>query len=235
MTNDGAGSLLFRLNEQLAMVGMEILGSFRVRRDEINFSEDEEFFLGIMVASTKRMWPHFRGSSQFCDGISDPLERWSRQVLGEVAGKFGARLVLPFERPFAPFQTWAKRATGMKQTPLGLLIHRQYGLWFALRGVLFLSVNVKNQQLHKLIQATGDVVHLCESCEGKPCLSACPVDAFQEGRLDTDACFSHIDLSAAPDCGKHGCAARAACPGGEGYEYCPEQVRFHMAAFRKGP
>src|SRR4029079_14149017 len=117
-------------------------------------------------------WPHFlkwRGA-QPAD-LEDPLYSWSREVIGAVAEKFEARAVSPSDRPYLPFQQWAMRAEGLKPSPLGLLIHPQYGLWQAFRGALLFRQSMAFAPL----QENG---HPCDVCASKPCLSACPVDAF---------------------------------------------------------
>lgn len=82
-----------------------------------------------------RFWPHFRAwLADQSSGLPDPLDAWSRQVLEAVALSSGARVVMPNERPFQPFQQWAKRAEGLNASPLGILIHPEFGLWHAYRG-----------------------------------------------------------------------------------------------------
>jgi len=221
------------LNKHLAGLGMEILGVFEPQARELVAGENGNISTGVMIMSTGAMWSRFSASSQYNDGKPDPLERWSGQALGEIAQRFGAKLVLPFERPYVPFQTWEKRAADLETSPLGLLIHPEYGLWFALRGVLFFPVKVKNQLVHNLIQLPAEKGLTCKSCIDKPCLDACPVDAFSSGNLDVDACYRHLDSDKDPQCMTKGCAARGSCPAGTGHEYCGRQVRFHMAAYRK--
>ncbi len=70
-----------------------------------------------------------------------------------------------------------------------------------------------------------------ESCADKPCLSACPVDAFAPGTYDVGACKAHIARPAGADCLALGCRARRDCPVGTAYRYLPEHAEFHMRAF----
>src|SRR6185312_11105495 len=56
-------------------------------------------------------WPVFAASREAGDGAPDPLDRWSRRVLGGLAAAFGAVPLFPFGGPpFLPFQRWAQRA-----------------------------------------------------------------------------------------------------------------------------
>ena len=70
-------------------------------------------------------WPHFlrwrRSASR--QTLPDPLDTWSREVIGAVAQQFGARAVSPSDTPYLPFQQWAMRAEGLKPSPLGILMH----------------------------------------------------------------------------------------------------------------
>ena len=73
----------------------------------------------------------------------------------------------------------------------------------------------------------------CDSCSDRPCLSACPVDAFRDGVYDVAACARHLRTEAGADCVEEGCRVRRACPVGVGYAYEPLQAAFHMKAFLK--
>lgn len=225
------------LNMRLGETGMEILGAFHLDRDEaLRFAGSEHEIIGLMIASCGQdMWQVFRASAQFGDRLPEPLDRWTKKVLEDIALESGAGLVLPFDRPYPPFQSWAKRASGICNSPLGVLIHPQYGLWFGLRGVLLVKVIVENQQLDKLIQQTKYIESPCDRCIEKPCLSSCPVNAFGDSSLNVKVCYSHLDevtiSKAEPDCLDDGCAARAACPVGVKHKYCAEQLRFHMKSY----
>ena len=62
------------------------------------------------------------------DGRADPLDRWSRRVVDALAAALGARALYPFDGPpHWPFQRWARRAEAVHVSPLGLLIHPDYG------------------------------------------------------------------------------------------------------------
>lgn len=225
-----AQSKLKVFNRALEDLGMELLGGFELNGDEGNFGDPG---LGLMITNSgARMWPYFIASDEYKDDKSDPLDRWCKRVLATAAFEIEAKLISPNDRPFQPFQLWAKQAANLKQSPLGLLIHPKYGLWFGLRGALILPVNAENQALHKLIQQETTRKNICEKCIAKPCLSTCPVKAFSVDRLDVESCFSHIDSGGVPDCKRLGCVARAACPEGRGYAYGAEQLGFHMRSFR---
>jgi len=171
------------------------------------------------------IWPHFSSWRKRQEaGLANPLDAWSREVIGDVATDVGARALFPFDKPYWPFQQWAMRAEGLKASPLGMLIHPRYGLWHAYRGALVFDEAF-------VFGPAPMSQHPCDSCDGKPCLTACPVGAFSQSGYDVAACRSHLDSGMQPDCMTLGCRARDACPVGNEWRYGDDQVRFHMAAF----
>ena len=74
----------------------------------------------------------------------------------------------------------------------------------------------------------------CASCADRPCLRACPVGAFANGRFDDARCAAHLESGAGDACFRSGCLARAACPVGRALRYPPAQARFHLTAFLRG-
>lgn len=157
-------------------------------------------------------------------GLPNPLDSWSRMVLETIAETVGARVVMPNDRPFAPFQKWAMRADALTASPLGLLIHPRYGLWHAFRGALLFEVEVS-------IQRPVTQNHPCDLCVGKPCLNACPVGAFSPQGFAYDRCVAHVRSEAGGRCRSSGCLARNACPVGTPYRYPSEVQLFHQKAF----
>ena len=160
------------------------------------------------------------------DHISDSLDTWSKEVIGGIAKAHGGEAIFPSDKPYQPFQRWAMAATGMKSSPLGILIHPLYGLWHAYRGAIVFDGVTQNQPVEKLS-------HPCDTCVEKPCLSACPVSAFSDGGYAVERCRSHMKSDAGQACLTGGCLARRACPVGKAFEYMPEQMQFHMSAFVK--
>ena len=155
-----------------------------ILRGGFNFNADESAPHGPSGAPARSVllvgqagsapWPHFlRWRETQSAELKNPLDTWSRQILGAVAQEFGARVVSPSDRPYLPFQQWATRAEGLKPSPLGILMHPEYGLWHAYRGALLFETAIS-------IQLPEKPIHLCDLCVGKPCLKACPVGAHSE-------------------------------------------------------
>ena len=155
------------------------------------------------------------------------LDRWTRATIDPIADAFGCRAVYPFEGPpYFPFQAWAMRCDDVHSSPLGILIHRRYGLWHAYRAALLFEA-----RLGLAAFTPGDSP--CDTCADKPCLSTCPVNAFGPDGYDVAACAAHLRTPEGDDCMARGCRARRACPVGIQFTYSPDQARFHMDAFER--
>jgi len=206
-----------------------------ILRDGFNFDEGEEAPAGRAGIPARSLllvgqaggapWPNFlKWLEGQPEGLEDPLDTWAREVIGAVAERFGARAVSPSDRPWLPFQQWAMRAEGLKPSPLGILMHPRYGLWHAYRGALLFDVEIT-------VEAPREVIHLCDRCDGKPCLKSCPVGAYSERGFDHRGCLTHVRGSNGEPCRTQGCLDRNACPYGTEYRYSPDEQAFHMAAF----
>lgn len=171
------------------------------------------------------MWRAFSASPQATDGQPHPLNRWTRAHVDAIAQAAGGLALYPFDAtPAWPFQRWAARAEPVFPSPLGLLIHPQYGLWHAYRAAILVAPVLR-------LPAPAPSASPCATCADRPCLSACPVGAFSPKGYDVPVCASHLALPADQDCLGGGCLARRACPVGVGYAQAPEQNAFHMKAF----
>jgi len=156
---------------------------------------------------------------------AEPLDRWSARVLGTVARRFAATALQPNDGPpYLPFQRWAARADPVHRSPLGLLIHPDFGLWHAYRGALLFAECLALPPLDERPSP-------CDSCSDRPCLAACPVSAFTAAGYDDAGCAAHLASGRGESCFASGCLARAACPVGRGHRYLADQARFHLEAF----
>jgi len=170
------------------------------------------------------IWSDFSAWRVAHADIEDPLDAWSMATIRPIAAVVGATAWFPSEKPWQPFQRWAMRAEGLKASPLGVLIHPQYGLWHGYRGAIGFA-----DRLGEATAPSSD--HPCDDCVAKPCLQPCPVAAVKPASFDVVACRSHLRSPVGQaGCMQEGCLARNACPVGAEYQYSREQLRFHMAA-----
>lgn len=176
----------------------------------------------LIGADGDRMWEVFHRSAEASDGAADPLDRWSRRVIGSVAAQIGAEALFPFGGPpWQPFIRWAALGEAARVSPVVMQVSPSRGLWASYRGALALQ-----ERLNLPDWPSHDPCHGCPA----PCLSACPVDAFADGRYDVAACTAHVASPAGTAC-RSGCLVRRACPAGVAAEPPELQRRFHMDAF----
>jgi hypothetical protein len=139
------------------------------------------------------------------------------------AAAVGATAVDPMRPPHVPIQRWARRAEAVHPSPLGLQIHPRYGLWHVYRGALLLADRIA-------LPAPEVGPSPCDTCRTKPCLRACPVDAFRPDGFRMGACADHVEGERGGACRRLGCLARRACPVGRGWRYPDAACAYHMRA-----
>ncbi len=199
------------------------IGGFHVQESDRTPGDAKTILLAI--GALPEMWSVFRRSRESKDGDASPLDRWSARVLRSVASEMDAETAFPFDGPpYWPFLDWSRKAEPLWPSPIGLHIHSTYGMWFSCRGAI---VSAK----HLDLPARDGRGRPCDHCPRQPCRSACPVDAFSEGRYDVERCARHVASPAGIECRRHGCLVRRSCP--VGTEFAQESARaaFHMDAF----
>ena len=169
-------------------------------------------------------WPRFTASPEFNDGQPDPMDRWSERVIGVMATEIEAEPLFPFGGPpYQPFIAWAQRSGRAWQSPAGLLVHDRAGLMVSYRGALALPERLNLPPLPACP---------CDSCNDKPCLTACPVNALSAASgYDVAGCHTYLGSVAGGDCMASGCQARRACPVSQSYARLAARSAFHMNAF----
>jgi hypothetical protein len=216
--------VLSKIEQLLQQAGLTPRGAFHPRaEDRVPPLRDGAPARTVVLAGNAgpRMWQAFNAARAVGDLT---LDAWSGRLLNELAEQLGACAVFPFQRPYPPFQRWAVRAEACHPSPLGLLIHPEYGLWHGYRGALLLAFEME-------LPPPDGRASPCASCADRPCLRACPAGAFDGAAYDVPACVRHLTAIPQPACMDAGCLARLACPVGRAYCYAPEQARFHMRAF----
>jgi ferredoxin len=178
----------------------------------------------VLLGMSRDGWGRFTAAPEFADGARDPLDRWSTRVVGELAAALGAMPLFPFGGPpYQPFLRWATASGRMWPSALGMSLHDEHGVWMSFRGALGFAA------LDGIEPAAG--TRPCDTCAMKPCLKACPVDAFDGERYDVAACAAHVGSREGAACRERGCLARRACWIGQDHVPEPERAAFHMAAF----
>lgn len=187
------------------------------------FHEDRDTILMVGPDEPAGFWDHFRASPEARDQQPDALDRWSRRVLSKAATELGAGVRFPFGGPpYDPFYTWAIRTGRVHESPIKLLVHDKAGLWVSFRGAL-------------VVPATLDLPPAppspCDSCQAKPCLTACPAGVLDAQGYDVPGCKTFLTSAKGQKCMEFGCQARRICPVSIAWDRRPEQSAFHMEAF----
>jgi len=216
-----------QLTKRASDEGLAVRGGFHPQSDDLrtllpHFPSAETVVLLGLTGSDQ--WRRFESSRELLDGLPDPLDRWSRRIIGGLAREFDGRDFYPTGTPAISFQRLATRCEPVHSSPIGILIHPRWGLWHAYRGALVFERRLE-------LPPPEAKPSPCISCASRPCLDACPVSAFTPHGFDSERCIRHVESEAGVECRERGCLARRACPVAPDAQYLPAQSRFHMAAF----
>jgi hypothetical protein len=222
-----AGNTLERLSPAFNGTGLALRGAFHPSPEDAAppFADGSPIQTLVLLGWTgSDQWPVFAASPEARDDLPDPLNRWTKRLIDGMAAELGATAFYPFGGPpWHDFQSWALKVEPVHRSPIGLLIHPEWGLWHSYRGALGF------RELMELSPRSSGP-HPCEQCVDRPCLSACPVSAFAPDRpYDYGACLQYLETEG-EDCRTRSCLARRACPIGADKRYCEPQASFHMRA-----
>lgn len=199
---------------------LEILGGFNCA-DDMALPKGTQTLL-LLGPAEPGFWAYFQAQAEW-DGAADPVDRWSRRVIGRLACELGAKALFPFGGPpYQPFFQWALRTGRFWQSPVRLLVHDSQGLMVSFRGALALKERIE----------VPEGVAPCQGC-AQPCLAACPVGALGAAGYDVPGCHAFLAGPAGANCMETGCGVRRACPASQSYARLPEQSTYHMGQFHK--
>ena len=222
MQHEVNGPAVAGLAERLAEERLEVLGGFAVAGDEAGFPPGTRTLL-LLGPAEPGFWAHLTSAPEW-DGAPDPVDRWSRRVIGRIACDLGAKALFPFGGPpWHPFYQWALRTGRAWDSPVRLLVHAGQGLMVSFRGAL---------ALREAVPVPPPVAKPCDTCPA-PCLSACPAGALGAAGYDVPACHAFLDRPVGAECMTGGCLVRRACPLSQSYARLPEQSAYHMGKFHK--
>jgi epoxyqueuosine reductase len=206
------GSLRRPLSDQGLFVSGVVSGGPSVAENIgsiLLISPDEPEFWSILITS-----------KEWLDEKPHPIDRWSARVISGLANLVDGSVYLPSDGPdYPPFISWALSSGQFWVSPVGLLVHKERGLFASFRGAIAIKEHVSVD--------TG--VSPCDSCH-RPCLRACPVSALAAEEYDTSACHDYLDTVAGRECMDQGCSVRRSCPIGQGRR-TDAQSAYHMKMF----
>lgn len=170
-------------------------------------------------------WVHLTSQPEWQDGMPDPVDRWSRRVIGQLACSLSGKAHFPFGGPpHRPFYQWALRSGRAWASPVTLLVHDRAGLLVSYRGAI---------ALREKLDLPAPQPNPCDSCISQPCRTACPATALTPSGYDVGACRSFLDQPEGEDCISSGCIARRACPLSQAYGRLPIHSAYHMRQFHR--
>jgi hypothetical protein len=146
----------------------------------------------------------------------DPLDSYTKEIVQRLMSQCmpdALGVYFPFEPPFLPFIQMA-RAGGLGElSPLGILVHQEYGPWFALRACIALSDEAPSVE---------PAASACEACAA-PCVDACPARAVRREGFSVSSCGTARLYGPC----ENRCVAREACPVGVSWRYTEDAIYFH--------
>lgn len=216
-------TILRTIQQSLHRNGLRVCGAFPIAADD-----DLPLPRGsvILVGQITEGWAQFAASAEYSDGQANPLDRYSQRICQTIADDYQGQVIMPSDGPpFYPFQRWAQRAEAVTPSMIGLLLHPEFGLWHAYRAAIVLPQQLSGSTVNKT-----QPENTCQTCH-RPCLSACPVQAFSLNGYDVVACKTYLKTLNDAPCHTQGCLARTACPVGKAHEYQPRHKHFLMRAF----
>ena len=209
------------LTARLAAERLEVLGGYHPAEGEDGFPAGTRTLL-LLGPLEPGFWAHLMAQPEW--GDPDPVDRWSRRVIGRIACDLGAKALFPFGGPpYHPFYQWALRTGRVWDSPVRLLVHAGQGLMVSFRGALALK---------EVAEGPPPLAKPCEPCAA-PCLTACPARALTGAGYDVPGCHAWLDRPEGAVCLSGGCLVRRACPVSQSYARLPEQSAYHMGQFHR--
>ena len=215
MIHDG---VLRRINEAISSQGLMLMGTLPHPDDALRSI--------ALVGADTGFWQVFTHAPEYRDKKDDPIDRWSKRIIGALADALGAMSAFPSDGPpYAPFIAWAKSTGRFWSSPTGMLVHDRAGLMISIRGALILP---ESSEVATPAQSP------CTACATQPCVTACPVHALSgTHRYDVPVCKAYLgSAEGQSSCMQRGCAVRTVCPVSMAFNRPDAQSAFHMRAFK---
>jgi hypothetical protein len=236
-------TFITRLHERLAPQGFNVIGAADVARYDAAVPPRHAVGTRVPDARTvvvignggAALWEVFRRHCEDDPSAArqpEPLDAFTRSVVMDAVGSPGLdlgeppRVAFPFEdEPLALSFVHLAECAGLgRRSLVGVLVHPEFGPWFALRAALLLPFALDAPR-------PADGFDPCPGCVERPCIAACPGGAVGPGGWDVPRCAGHR-LSGVGDGCDAGCHARIACVLAPEHRYPPEALAFHQTAAR---
>ncbi len=189
----------------------------------------------LFAAGGRQFWHHLVSTDSA--GVPDALQAQTHAVdefsratvmraLNEHLSNFECRLLYPGATRIS-LTMLGEQLGWSHQSPLGLGINSDHGLWFAYRALVWSDASIPLESTD--FQRPSP----CTSCESKDCVAACPVDAVSLDRPFNLTDCASFRLRPESICADR-CHARLACPVAADGRQSLEQHRYHQMRSLQG-
>ena len=167
-------------------------------------------------------WNIFTSSTEWVDGETDPMDKWSYRIISKIARETDATPYFPFGPKRHPFYQWAIRTGSAWASPVSLLVHKDVGLMVSYRGALGFQIK---------LDVPTPVENPCKICD-QPCVQACPISALSIKGYDVKKCKQFLTTEENTYRLSQGCSVRTSCPLSKTLKRHPKQSEYHMSVFK---
>ena len=167
-------------------------------------------------------WNIFTSSTEWVDGETDPMDKWSYRIISKIARETDATPYFPFGSKRHPFYQWAIRTGSAWASPVSLLVHKDVGLMVSYRGALGFQIK---------LDVPTPTENPCKICD-QPCVQACPISALSIKGYDVKKCKQFLTTEENTYRLSQGCSVRTSCPLSKTLKRHPKQSVYHMSVFK---
>ncbi|MBC7537965.1 MAG: hypothetical protein H7281_04040 [Bacteriovorax sp.] len=181
-----------------------------------NIPHEAQDTLCIIGSGGRDLWKHL---THPLNEILHPIDNFSIETMKKLEDNI--QILFPHPQWNIPLQRIGRFLNISRASLLGLDINKDYGPWFAFRGAFLTKTKIGEMKYENFNSP-------CETCETKPCISACPTNAVAKigESFKLNLCADHR-LKLASSCADR-CLARLACPYQDQHKYKLEQIQYHM-------
>lgn len=119
--------------------GLEIISIHDVN-SELFANLSSNLSIALLIGNKGKSLEYLFENNNLNYNLKNPLDIWTTSVLDNVSKITKSKVIYPFSGPpFFNFFDLAIKSDLVNKSPIGLLIHRDYGLWFSYRGIILLN------------------------------------------------------------------------------------------------
>ncbi len=191
-----------------------------VKESEIEIKDYQR--LVLLGHSGRQLWNALKDEGKCLFASKAPIDRFSRQIVEQAVRSYwndsSFELLYPGDN-LVPLQQLGKMAGWHHDSPMGVGINEDHGLWFAYRALFLIDAALPLNR-----QSPG--ASPCENCLESNCITACPAAALSRSEsIDVGRC-TQFRLEKSSPC-RDRCLSRERCPVAPQRRYDREQIGYH--------